>query len=109
MIRIYGASDDLVEVEGPSGHNEFGAFDKEIALLIGDGSGGLVVRFYYAPLRQPKNDVGDGATWQARIDVVDEDTPIPWPVSIKSDGYTVVVEVDAPASTKWRRLDDEEE
>ncbi len=109
MIRIYGASDDLVEVEAPSGNDELGAFDKEVALLVGTANAGLVVRFYYAPPRQPKNGVGDGGTWQARIDLVDEDTPIPWPVAIKAEGYTVVVEVDAPASTKWRRLGGEEE
>jgi hypothetical protein len=42
VIRIYGASDDLVEIEAPSGDDELPAYDKPRGILVGTTSRGLL-------------------------------------------------------------------
>ena len=98
MIRIYGASDDLVEVEGDHLEDEFsggstvtikhvrnekcGSCDVESDHVLG----GLHVRMTYA-------DLGEGGVWTASVAPIDEDVPIPWPVRILANGYTAIVEI----------------
>jgi len=119
MLKIYGASDDLVELEGigelvrkcpecghdidePSravvGHSsgEFGSGDLMVVVGGVDGAPGIRVRVRYGRF-------GVGC-WSAEVCQIDEDVPIPWPVSIKHSvrGYSVVVEIDAPDGTPVR-------
>lgn len=109
MICIYGASDDLVEIEGHPDGDEVGCYEKDVFITIGDTTGGgLAVRMSYSP--QLGKDVAFGC-WTAEIGQLDEDCPIPWPVTITTAkrhpndpeaGYSVKVAIDAPAGVTLR-------
>lgn len=87
MIRIYGHSDDCIEIEG-SVKDEIGAWDKPRAITITDRIGqGVRVLAQYAP--------GDAAVWRFSVEQLDEDVPVPWPIRITpAHGYSVAVEID---------------
>src|ERR1700727_2787950 len=98
MITIYGASDDLVEVDGCEGADEFNSDDWS-ANIVGPGATEQMhVRCWY--------DLN--GTWQVGVGQVDESVPLaPWPLRIRQglgspdDGahapdYSVVLEIDAP-------------
>lgn len=93
MFTIYGASDDLVEIEGPGG-DEVGCYNKRVIVTIHapDKSSGVHVTMAYV----------DPCVWQATVAQLDEDIPIP-PCRVTSRGYTAVVEIDAPdgATVSW--------
>ena len=97
MITIYGASDDLVEVDGCEGAGEFGT-DHLVANLIGPGATEqLHVTCWY----------DDNGTWQVSVGQVSEDVPLaPWPLRIRQgvegteSDYSAVLEIDAPAGTR---------
>jgi hypothetical protein len=90
-IRFYGASDDLLEIEG--------AIDDEVSdvggrievMLTGPVFGAMIVRAEYTK---------DGV-WLLGCSQADEDHALPWPVRIEPGtvatcGYSVVLVVDAP-------------
>lgn len=108
MIRIYGHSDDCFEIEcsETDKSDELSAYKNGRSVLVGTVKGGLVVRGRYAPKRSPTNGIGDGGTWQLSIDLVDEDVPIPWKVSVEVSerGYSPVIAIDCPDGTPWREL-----
>jgi hypothetical protein len=95
-IRIYGASDDLVEVEGCAGADEFNVYGQGPVMWHGD-------------LVAPSGDtmrahaVFDGC-WSIALGQVTEDHPFPeWPVKIRQHtncDYSTMVEIDAPDGTK---------
>lgn len=94
-IRIYGASDDLIEVEGCEGADEFNSYQQ-----------GLVM--WHGELRAPNGEVikafalYDGC-WSIALGQAAEDQPFPeWPVKVRqhtSLDYSVMVEIDAPDGT----------
>ena len=110
MLTFEGYSDDVVVIGGDT-KDEIGAYDEEASVLVGTETEGLVVRFFYAPNRLPKDGPGNGGTWQARIDMLDEDVSIPWPVHVDNgeSGYSPRVVVMCPAGTPWRRIGSDEE
>lgn len=98
MITIYGASDDLVEVEGCEGADEFNADDWFGDLIAPDGSRMRVVAEYKAH-----------GCWLVGVVQVDEKYQLPgWPVTITqapamnpdNPGYSVLLSIDAPEGTK---------
>lgn len=102
MITIYGASDDLVEVDGCEGADEFGAFGSQVHqlnwhgdLIAPDGAAMRVMGWY-----------GPGGCWLFGVGQVDADKAFPgWPVSVGPGGadtcaYSVVLTIDAPDGTK---------
>lgn len=101
MITIYGASDDLVEVAGCEGADEFNSDDWWGALAAPDGSAMLIHASY---------DGGtDGSCWQIGVSQVNEESPLPgWPVTITqapamnpdNPGYSPLLSIDAPEGTK---------
>lgn len=97
-MKIYGASDDLVEIEGgPEGDDEINVIDKDVRFTIGsDVHGGIVVVMSYAP-----DDLEDGC-WQARLAPIAEDVPCPWPVRVDAKGYSAVVQIDCPRDVQMR-------
>lgn len=94
-IRIYGASDNLIEVEGCEGADEFNTYEHGPVMWGGD-------------LRAPDGEqmrahvVFDGC-WSVALGQVDEDKPLPaWPVTIaqhRSLPYSVMAVIDAPEGT----------
>lgn len=90
--KFYGASDDLIEVEGIKGENEFTASaDGPLAASFNLGGKMRVHAFY------------DGC-WSFAVGQVDEDIPLPaWPVRITQHPetkYTVLLEIDVPDDVK---------
>lgn len=97
MIRIYGLSDDLVEIDGDA-RGEICADGARV--YVGDEAtrqGCLVT------MRYRKN-----GRWCAEVSLLgngDDDAEIPWPVRVtqSSDAlYSVAVHVDCPPGTKLR-------
>lgn len=95
-ITIYGASDDLVEVYGCDGADEFNTYERSALMWHGD-------------LRAPDGTAmrvnvlyDDGGCWSVAVGQVDEDTPFPaWPVVHRQEGsYSTAAVVDAPEGTE---------
>jgi hypothetical protein len=92
-IRIYGASDDLIEVEGCKNADEFNSYERGPVMWRGD-------------LRAPDGDVVrayalfDGC-WSIALGQVDEDRPLPdWDIQIVQEGrYSTAAQIDAPDGT----------
>jgi hypothetical protein len=106
LITIYGASDDLVEVAGCEGADEF-CTDRWQGDLAPPGEvEQMRVHCWYD---------NDGC-WQVGVGMVDEDVPFPaWPLSFAQGGvtadalagkapatprYSVVLTIDAPEGTR---------
>jgi hypothetical protein len=97
MITIYGASDDLVEVAGCEGADEFNSDDWQGDLIAPDGSQMRV----YCQYRL-------NGTWSVGVGQVDEELQLPgWPVTITqapamnpdNPGYGALLTIDAPQGT----------
>lgn len=97
-ITIYGASDDLVEIEiqGEEGRGRFeaDAYDrgKTMILTIPDGTG-MRVYAEYSP-----TDLG-GGVWMIGIAQLGEDQPIPdWPIRYLTaeNGYSPTLVIETP-------------
>lgn len=95
MIKIeaYGASDDLVEVEGCSGGDEFTHYNAGIwrGDLVAPDGGSLRLHIFY-----------DGC-WHVAVGQVDEEFNFPnWPISFRQEaaGYSTVLTVEAPDGTR---------
>ncbi len=94
MLRIYGASDDLIEVEGIES-GEIGCWDQRVTFEIGTvEGGGYRVEMWH-----------DGKTgWQTQIALLadKDDVVIPWPArfGLSECGYSVAVEIDCPEGTR---------
>jgi hypothetical protein len=97
MIGIYGASDDLVEIEGD--------VKDEVApgkvIQVGDSTRGVRVVFKYAVGK------GSGSVWRGSIEQIDEGVPM-FPVTISEaepsgypnpTSYSVKFNIDCPVGT----------
>lgn len=101
MITIYGASDDLVEVEGCEGADEFyvhGGVSGDTVCWHGDlvapgGTEQMRVSAFY----------GETGTWHFALGQTDESVPFPeWGngISQHESGYSALVTIDAPDGTR---------
>ena len=101
MITIYGASDDLVEVQGCEGADEFGVYnDRWQGDLVGpDATQQMRVHCWY----------DDGGCWQVGVGQTIEDCQLPaWPITITQQphgregvpGYSARLAIDAPEGTR---------
>lgn len=93
---FYGASDDLIEVEGVKGGDEFSA-------SAGDG---LVQAKFNLGGKMRVYAIYDGC-WMFAVGQVDEEIALPdWPVRTtqklkgKKCGYTTLMEIDVPDDVK---------
>ncbi|ROO82654.1 hypothetical protein EDD29_0135 [Actinocorallia herbida] len=96
-IRISGGSDDLVEVEGCEGADEFNCWGIGLTGWRGDLIGGTdteTLRIYA---------IYNGI-WTFAATASDESLPMPdWPIRITDHpdvGHSALVEIDAPAGTR---------
>jgi hypothetical protein len=92
MVEIQGFSDDLVHLVVGTHEDEINACDKDVHFKVrpkGRQEGVHVVMHY------GRQD----ATWGATIHRLEEDAPIPWPVTVCEGkrGYSVRVCIDAEA------------
>lgn len=103
MITIYGASDDLVEVSGCEGANEFNADRWQGDLIAPGGTEQMRVHCWY----------DDDGCWQVGVGQVLEDVQLPaWPVTITqapamnpdNPGYSALLSVDAPEGTRLENV-----
>lgn len=109
MLRIYGCSDDLVEVESddsPTDVNEYSPPDGGAVRFtigwseaaIGRDAAGVEVTMSY----------GSMGVWSAEVGQMDDGAKIPWPITIgQHDGgrdrfYSVGVIVGCPPGTPVR-------
>lgn len=99
-ITIYGASDDLIEVGGCKGADEFSPDGNDAwhADLIAPDGGQMRVFARYER----------HGCWSVGASQVDEDVPFPaWPVKVRAADpashetrYCAVLEIDAPDGTR---------
>ena len=103
MITIYGASDDLVEVDGCEGADEFSSDNWSADLQGPDPDGTMHVSCWY--------DIN--GCWQVGVGQSDESIQLPvWPITITqqpamnpdNDGYSVRLSIDAPAGTRLTNI-----
>lgn len=102
-ITIYGASDDLVEVDGCEGADEFSSDDWSAVLISPDGARMRVYcRFEMT------------GCWSVGVGQVDEEFQLPaWPMTITqapamnpdNPGYSALLTIDAPDGTELLRDD----
>lgn len=92
-VVIEGSSDDLVNISGVKGGDEFGCYTSD-GRYHGSFNLGGQMRIHA---------IYDG-TWSFAIGQVDEEIPLPdWPIRIKwpgSCGYSTRVEIDVPDDVK---------
>jgi len=111
-ITIYGASDDLVEVAGCEGADEFNVLEDEwqADLVAPDGTQMRVAAEW---------GYGDcTGVWCIRVSQVCDEHPLPgWPVTITQQpamnpddvGYSPLLTIDAPEGTKLANVKPEPE
>ena len=90
-LRIYGASDDLVEIEGWM-EEEIGCYDEPVTLRIG------------SVLRVTMAYDGHAGTWTAKLEQEDEGGIIPWPVTVTTVKYSICVVIGCPPGTRVEEL-----
>lgn len=91
-IRIYGSSDDLVEIEGDIvGADEYSEYNNQhLKFLLKDSDSEDAVIIYV--------DCRDNETWTCTVGQVEEDVPIPaWDFKIVTDfetsTYSTILEI----------------
>ena len=92
MVKIYGASDDLVEIEGSKyREDEIGCFEKDVRITFSDGT---VIRIGY-----PKKDM---AVWWIKKEI---QGPACQKLTICDDEdaelYSDVFEIDSEVIMHW--------
>lgn len=95
-LTFAGASDDLIEITGPDGADEFNVHGPGQIMWsadVVDPDGSPVIRVLVLLL-------DDNGCWHVAAGQVDEDTPMPdWPISIRQDptcSYAAELQIDAP-------------
>jgi hypothetical protein len=97
MIRIYGHSDDCVEIRGDV-IDELSAFDRTRIITIGGEGAGVELHAKYA------------GTWEFTVKLIEEDVPCPWPIRIEpKHGYSQQVVIDCPPGTPLDFGEEEDE
>ena len=94
MISIYGASDDLVEIDAGTKSDEVGCYDKPVTITVTDAAGhGARFIVEYAP----EHASSGKAVWRIGVEPLDEDVPMPWPITMKlgGRGYSAVAQIAA--------------
>ena len=88
---FYGASDDLIEIAGVPGADEFNICKDGPYIATFNLGGKVRIHAFY-----------DGC-WSFAVGQVDEDIPLPdWPIRITQHekGYSTQLEIDVPDDTK---------
>jgi hypothetical protein len=105
MIRIYGCSDDLVEIDTDDDSSDEIETHRHVSILVGTKEGGCIVTAKYGGMERLAIDgFGGGGTWRLSVDMINEGIPIPWGISIAvaECQYSPTVMIDCPSGTPWR-------
>lgn len=103
-LKIYGASDDLVKVEGHFQEEYDVTGDQQATFEVRerDGAGGCWVRLTYSEM----TDDGEGG-WSAHVGLLGEGRLIPWDITIGHHprcAYSVRVTIDCPYMVTIERV-----
>ena len=98
-VRVYGASDDIIGVDGVVGFDFFDIYDDDVATIeFGDGSGGVRLRVVYG---YPCDPGADG--WSIAVEPLDEGVPMFAVVmTAAANGYSSLATVTCPVGTAVR-------
>ncbi len=93
MYKIYGASDDLIEIEGKHG-DEIDTYKGPRWITFGNEVIGGIRVF--------AGHTGEWG-WLLSVQPLDDDIPCPWPVSVvvADNGYSMAICIDCPDDTPW--------
>lgn len=98
-ISFYGASDDLVEVRGCDGADEFNTYETGPLMWSGEviAPGAVIGLRVYAIYDR-------NGTWSFAVAKLDEDVPLPdWPIRVRQSPdceYSTALEIDAPVGSR---------
>lgn len=99
-LIFYGASDDLLELDGDMS-DEFEAYNGA-AVKLNSLCGEMLITAIYAPrcIRAP--------VWSIGIAPVDEDVPIPdWPITMGASGYSAILTIECPDDIQVEEVRDD--
>jgi hypothetical protein len=103
MIKIYGSSDDLFEVDGEfRGENEYGCYNEKVVLCVHDftDNSGVIVTGEYAP-ESPCT-----AVWAITVAPEDEDSPMPMmTIEMAENGYSPMLVIRCTDNTSVTKLE----
>lgn len=101
-VQIYGASDDLVEIEGDvEGADEYNAYDEGFQGVIEAPDGGTAILYV---------EYRDNGCWTATLGRYEEGYAIPseWGVELSTNSelcaYSTVLTLTLPAGSTIRRI-----
>ena len=100
-FRLYGASDDLAEVDGDIS-GELGCYDRDVEVRIGARRGpGCIATLSY----------GGAGVWEVGVRQLDEGVPILGSLRVEAEGYSAVLCVEVPDGTPvvWRCVGKDED
>jgi hypothetical protein len=113
MFKIYGHSDDLVEIEHLDDTGER-VKENNRGDEVNCWNGGVNIVIGNAEAVEGKNAEGiriamryvKGGCWEARLAPIDEDVPCPFVTTVLIERYTAVVMVVCPENTpiSWKRV-----
>lgn len=93
ILKFYGVSDDLFEIEGTTGKepDEINVGGDPVVVEIRAEGTGLLVMGHYCR----------NGCWAIGIAPIDEDMPLPpWPLHWSAKGYSAHLEIHAPDKAK---------
>jgi len=101
-LTVFGSSDDLIEVDGVEGADEFNDTSGHWRGIIEAPDGATAI--VYVDLRR-------NGTWTVALGQYEEDYPLPnWPVSITVDedlcAYSTKATIEVPEGTTIRKYED---
>lgn len=104
MITIYGASDDLVEVDGCPGADEFNVYRTDGAIMW---HGDFVASGTHASEQMRVYAIFDSC-WHFSVGQVHEDLPVPdWGNIIQQApdcAYSAILSIEAPEGTRLTNI-----
>ena len=101
MVRIYGNSDDQVYVERDGTKEQITAY-RAVSFLIGDATGGAIVRIDYG--------TEGAAVWRIEVSQIDEGIALPWPLrfeNVRETDHSLAVVIECPPGTPCEKMAEE--
>ena len=100
MIRIYGHSDDCLEVEGYfRGNSEYSSYSKPITIIVSDfvHNTGVIVTGEYGK---------HSGVWSIAVEPIDENKPMPdMRIVMAGNGYSPMLMIQCDENTQVRELE----